>query len=670
MAILHPLSELAFGDTGTSPVIGVSDLDLIYHNGQWQLFATDRVQGAVTNYRVMGSGTPGQIVDLQPIAGGSVPATGLEFVGAGPDLFAVMTGPSHFGFAAYQISDGGRFETSVSLQPASGLNTAILSTDTFAINGQDYLLTTQMGQQGFSVHALSDDLGISHVQSLSTDSSVSSIATASVGGTGIVVTAEAGSDAVVSYLASGNGALTKASTIGADDGLGINQPSMLEVVTTGGETFAIVAAQKSSSISILKLGPDGSLTATDHVFDERGTRFSQIAELSTVSADGRVLVLAAGDDDGISLLELLPGGTLLHHTSMADSETLPLAKVSALSGAVEDGVLYVYAASGSETGIAEITFDVGPMGQTEAGSAVDDTLTGADMNDVLYGGSGGQDDLFGQGGDDILVAGSENDQLSGGAGADLFVFGNSEDGSILDFDPAEDWIDLSGWPMLYDVSQLTFSEKGSRLDISLGTRKIKVNSVDGSNLDAADVTAHIKIDLSHTLILSEPVDPNQTYMHYGTSGDDDLVGDVGLDVFVASAGSDRYSGGQNQDTVSYQEFSQKIKTDLLFPDKSDAETGDDTLDSIEELIATPYNDLLLGDHDQNWFYGGSGDDDLRGRSARDRLYGGEGDDKLNGGKGKDRLEGGDGNDLLDGTFDRDFLKGGRGDDTLLGGGAR
>jgi hypothetical protein len=55
------------------------------------------------------------------------------------------------------------------------------------------------------------------------------------------------------------------------------------------------------------------------------------------------------------------------------------------------------------------------------------------------------------------------------------------------------------------------------------------------------------------------------------------------------------------------------------------------------------------------FYGGPGNDRLRGRAGSDRLFGGDGDDALAGGSGSDRLAGGRGRDRFSGGPGRDLL---------------
>lgn len=78
-----------------------------------------------------------------------------------------------------------------------------------------------------------------------------------------------------------------------------------------------------------------------------------------------------------------------------------------------------------------------------SGGGGNDTLIGGNNRDLLRGG-GGNDRLLGNGGNDILVGGAGNDTLQGGGGNDRFVFAALNDGvdTIVDFERAQDGIDL------------------------------------------------------------------------------------------------------------------------------------------------------------------------------------------------------------------------------------
>ncbi|HEY3021955.1 MAG TPA: hypothetical protein VGJ32_17280 [Solirubrobacteraceae bacterium] len=63
----------------------------------------------------------------------------------------------------------------------------------------------------------------------------------------------------------------------------------------------------------------------------------------------------------------------------------------------------------------------------------------------------------------------------------------------------------------------------------------------------------------------------------------------------------------------------------------------DTLDSVEGAIGTVWNDVLIGNSDDNFLDGAGGDDRLDGGDGNDDLYGGDGFDTLRGGAGDDYL---------------------------------
>jgi len=63
--------------------------------------------------------------------------------------------------------------------------------------------------------------------------------------------------------------------------------------------------------------------------------------------------------------------------------------------------------------------------------------------------------------------------------------------------------------------------------------------------------------------------------------------------------------------------------------------GNDTLNSIERLIGSNFNDTLTGNTSNNVIYGEGGNDTVSGDAGSDVLYGGTGNDNLVGGAGQD-----------------------------------
>lgn len=154
------------------------------------------------------------------------------------------------------------------------------------------------------------------------------------------------------------------------------------------------------------------------------------------------------------------------------------------------------------------------------------------------------------------------------------------------------------------------------------------------------------------------------------------------------AGDDVFNGIDGQwDYVIYQDLGAAVDVNLLRGWAKKDGLGRDVLNSVEDIHGTAFDDRIVGDNNAegNFFFGGDGNDIIRGKGADDRLAGEDGDDKifgddgedlLEGGNGEDRIEGGAGNDSLSGGNQRDVMRGnqdndqlfgGNGDDRLLGG---
>jgi serralysin len=106
----------------------------------------------------------------------------------------------------------------------------------------------------------------------------------------------------------------------------------------------------------------------------------------------------------------------------------------------------------------------------------------------------------------------------------------------------------------------------------------------------------------------------------------DFYGRGGDDIFDV-AGDANYFGGSGFDTVTYTYATSRVVASLSDASAlNQGEAAGDKYDSIERLIGTAFDDLLIGD---------SGANELNGTGGADWLYGGLGADKLIGGEGID-----------------------------------
>ncbi len=142
------------------------------------------------------------------------------------------------------------------------------------------------------------------------------------------------------------------------------------------------------------------------------------------------------------------------------------------------------------------------------------------------------------------------------------------------------------------------------------------------------------------------------------AGDDTVTGSDTSDDFIdGGAGDDDLDGGANVgDTVSFFTAADRVFASLSHG-VARGGAGSDTLAGFENVIGSPFGDILVGD---------DGINTIRAHDGNDLVLGLGGFDVLEGGPGNDLVGGGDGGDEVTGDDDDDFLAGGKGDDTLTG----
>lgn len=241
---------------------------------------------------------------------------------------------------------------------------------------------------------------------------------------------------------------------------------------------------------------------------------------------------------------------------------------------------------------------------------------------------------------------------------------------------------------------------GEALDVgSAGSKTLKVEATDNAGNTRSVTRTYTVVDNDKCTILgTEGYD-----VLHGTSDNDVICGLGGDDIIRGLDGNDTLKGGEGNDTLkggegsrdelsgdegddtldggvgdsdiaSYRSSATGIEASLV----SHAATGEgvDTLEEIEDLKGSNYNDELSGDYKRNRLagFGGSdelsgigGDDTLWGGIGQDTLWGGPGDDQMVGQGAEDELYGEDGDDTIDSSEDnesaKDSLDGGVGTNT-------
>lgn len=360
---------------------------------------------------------------------------------------------------------------------------------------------------------------------------------------------------------------------------------------------------------------------------------------------------------------------------------------------------------------------------------LDVTASGRSFTDyVLFGGAGddditsgsGDDELTGGAGDDDIAAGFGTNIVRGGAGNDDFnITGRDFSATntiIEDFTIGEDQLDVR----IFNVGDFTtlspyLSQDGDdvvlRTFFDSASEVYRLNNVLLEDLSADDfIFNDINIDLTVNaqgrsftdyVLFGGNGDDTINGSGAGSSGgfgsgenelnggagDDELNGGGDRDVLNGGDGADELNGFGGFDQASYISARTGVNVNLATGEASGDQTEGDTFSSIEGLVGSQFDDVLVGTDDEagrfdgldgddvivtgdsngniNIVFAGDGNDTVTGGSGRDRIEGGAGNDIINSGEGFDEIDGGTGDDAINAGTDVNVVDGGEGVDTLV-----
>jgi Ca2+-binding RTX toxin-like protein len=216
--------------------------------------------------------------------------------------------------------------------------------------------------------------------------------------------------------------------------------------------------------------------------------------------------------------------------------------------------------------------------QTLIGTSGNDMIVGGIANDSLYGGKG-------------------NDTLHGGAGDDLL---NGEDGSDTVF----------------------YSDATASVAVNLETGA----ATGGAGTDTlSGIENVVGSDFNDILTGNSVVN-----WLSGGGGSDSLYGAKGNDTLRGGAGDDHLYGGKYSTWADYADSSASVSVDLL-AGTAVGGAGSDSLNSIDNISGSNFNDVIVGSGVSNQLFGGQGNDTILGGAGSDFMSGGPGDDALDGG---------------------------------------
>lgn len=215
------------------------------------------------------------------------------------------------------------------------------------------------------------------------------------------------------------------------------------------------------------------------------------------------------------------------------------------------------------------------------GGAGNDTLQGGDGNDSMNGGFG-NDKLFGDSGNDTLRGGDSNDNLSGGIGNDKLFGGNGND--TLTGSSGADRIEGGS-----GIDVLTYATENNAVSIFLDNSQISSGNAFGDTFSGIEnvIGSRFGDVISGNSVANTLIGGTGEDVLFGRGGLDQLLGGDGDDVLLpgADTAADVINGGDGNDTVSYQDATQRVGISLE-NNLSDFGANNDIYISIENVIGT------------------------------------------------------------------------------------
>ncbi|MDA7777506.1 hypothetical protein N8912_04645, partial [Rhodobacteraceae bacterium] len=254
-----------------------------------------------------------------------------------------------------------------------------------------------------------------------------------------------------------------------------------------------------------------------------------------------------------------------------------------------------------------------------------DTLLGSEVGDKFNLVAGGTDVVTGNGGSDrFRVSNKQNN----------YEFGDNSV-TITDYEPLEEislevfGFDPTNWESEFAV---VYDSVSNETRISVNTQNYEVSDLIKIKGEHVLHNSHLEDDgdLELYLVAAELLNGaviNGTSGNdrlNGYSGDDTINGLDGSDWLYGGLGNDTLDGGDGWDRIDFRESLSSVVVDLSSGTATGQDIGSDTLQNIESVIGSDFNDSLTGSNTLGdaWesYTGGLGNDTINGAGGNDSVW--------------------------------------------------
>lgn len=384
-------------------------------------------------------------------------------------------------------------------------------------------------------------------------------------------------------------------------------------------------------ISAQRFADDGTAQGSEILVNSHTANDQNHCDVAALSDGGFVIVWHSLSQDGsgwgiygqvFDALGAPLGGEFLVATTTANDQTFP--SVAGFANGTFVVTWTTTGPDGSGDGIASKVFTRDNMAVVDGGIA----------GDVLLGGAFA-DKLSGSLGDDLLNGGEGRDTLDGGDGKDTAAYENASAGVAISLLAGRGTAGEALGDELSSIENLEGSDYGDTLIGDAGANLLTGGDGDdvlegGAGVDTLDGGAGgdaASYEGADEAVMIDLGNDSKTGSHaegdvyigiehlIGSAYDDTLIGDDGAnrleggagdDWLIGGAGDDTLVGGAGRDTATYAGLGAAISIDLAAGTTSEG----DTLQGVENIIGTAYDDTLAGDAGDNEIDGGAGDNDV------------------------------------------------------------
>lgn len=265
------------------------------------------------------------------------------------------------------------------------------------------------------------------------------------------------------------------------------------------------------------------------------------------------------------------------------------------------------------------------LGKLNAG----DTLTGSGIREFINGGSG-DDTIVASGGSDILDGGIDNDTVTYWNSGAINVTIKSAPSTLTYVGT----VTADGVDSLFNVEKIVGSNNGDFFQIQSFSAGLTTLSLDGGGGVDTLSTFYVPGDttfnaITHTLLVGGKT---VTFASF-----EKLEGGSGNDHFLVGPDIQSLDGRDGRDYADFSLASSGVTVGA----------GGITLNNIEVVYGTNFNDKITAGNDGMTMFGRDGIDTLTGGNGIDILDGGDDTDIMTGGKGADFFVVGQGDAIMD-----------------------